>query len=143
MRAQRNRLAEVLLDDEARIRRDRKTSVGRNRDTKIRGNETTTVQTGNFRLKVDVGRATIEAMQSITLQVGLNKLVIDEVGIRMTSGQSSIQMTPANIITRSVILTSQGQAMNLVNGAVVVVKGTGLTTVGPVGLLVGAVVPPL
>lgn len=143
VRAQRNRLAEVLLDDEARIRRDRKTSVGRNRDTKIRGNETTTVQTGNFRLKVDVGRATIEAMQSITLQVGLNKLVIDEVGIRMTSGQSSIQMTPANIITRSVILTSQGQAMNLVNGAVVVVKGTGLTTVGPVGLLVGAVVPPL
>jgi type VI secretion system secreted protein VgrG len=142
LRAQRNRLAEVLLDDEARISRDRKTRVGRDRDTKIRGNETTTVETGNFRLKVDVGRATIEAMQSITLQVGLNKLVIDEIGVRLISGQSSIQMTPVDIVTRSVILTSQGQAMNLVNGAVVIVKGNALTTVGPVGLLVGALVPP-
>jgi hypothetical protein len=32
--------------------------------------------------------------------------------------------------------------MNLVNGAVVTVKGNALTTVGPVGLLVGALVPP-
>jgi type VI secretion system secreted protein VgrG len=143
VRAQRNRLAEVLLDDEARIRRDRKTHVGRNRDSAIHGNESTTVKTGDYRLTVDRGRATIKATQSITLQVGLNKLVIDQSGIRLTSGQSSIQMTPVTLATRSIVLTSQGQAMNMVNGGVVAVKGTGLTTVGPIGMVVGVVVPPL
>jgi type VI secretion system secreted protein VgrG len=143
VRAQRNRLAEVLLDDEARIRRDRKTHVGRDRDTRIHGNESTTVKTGNYRLTVDMGRATIEATQSITLKVGLNTLVIDKSGIRLTSGQSSVRMTPATLATRSVVMTSHGQSMNMVNGTVVVVKGTGLTTVGPVGLLAGLVKPPL
>jgi len=143
VRAQRNRLAEVLLDDEVRIRRDRKTRVGRNRDTAVHGNEVTTVETGDYKLTVDMGRATIQAMQSITLQVGLNKLVIDEVGIRLTSGQSAIEMTPIDIMTRGVMLVSEGEAMNVMNGAVVTVEGEALTTVGPIAVVVGAVVPPI
>jgi type VI secretion system secreted protein VgrG len=143
LRAQRNRLAEVLLDDEARIRRDRKTRVGRNRDTHIRGDETTSVERGNYRVSVGMGRATIQAAQSITLQVGANKLVIDQTGIQLVSGLSSIRMTPVNIMTKAVTLSSQGQAMQMIGGGVVVVKGSAATTVGPVALVVGVVAPPL
>ncbi|WP_010187916.1 type VI secretion system Vgr family protein [Sphingomonas sp. PAMC 26605] len=142
VRAQRNRLAEVLLDDEARIRRDRKTRVGRDRNTAVHGNEATTVETGNYRLKVEMGQAVIEAKQSITLQVGMNKLVIDTDGIRLTSGKSSVNLTPVNISADSMTVQTKGEIMAMISGEMVIINAQSSVTVGKNGEFFGSLIGP-
>jgi type VI secretion system secreted protein VgrG len=144
VRAQRNRLAEVLLDDEARIRRDRKTRVGRNRDTAVHGNEATTVETGNYRLKVAMGQAKIEAKQSITLQVGMNSLVIDSTGIRLTSGKSSVNLTPVTVSTKSMMVETSAEMMAMISGELIEINGQSGVVVAKNGAFFGTLIgPPL
>ena len=45
------------------------------------GNETLNIKTGNQSTKLDLGASTLEAMQSITLKVGQNSIVITQAGI--------------------------------------------------------------
>ncbi|MGC1302606.1 MAG: type VI secretion system tip protein TssI/VgrG [Caulobacteraceae bacterium] len=107
VRAQRNMLTEVLLDDEARISRDRTTTVHRN--------DSTTVQTGDHALTVSGGTATVSATRGITLEsattitlrVGMNTIVISEAGIAMNG------MT----------ITSEAETTQTLNGSVTSVLG--------------------
>lgn len=136
LRAQRNRLAEVLLDDEARIHRDRKTRVGRDRTTEIHHDEATTVETGDYSLRIEQGKATIEAAQSITLKVGLNTITIDQTGIRLESGLSSVDVKPVAITLDGLTIDSTAKTLNQVMGAVVIVKGTASAVLGPPGFAI-------
>ncbi|SDA24739.1 type VI secretion system Vgr family protein [Sphingomonas sp. NFR15] len=144
LRAQRNRLAEVLLDDEARISRDRKTRIGRNRSTAVRGDEATTVETGDYRLNVEMGQARIEAKQSITLQVGMNMLVIDNSGIHLKSGKSAVDLTPINISAEAMMIRSRGEIMTMLTGEAIVIDAQGGVIVGSNGVFTGTLIgPPL
>ncbi|MFD1951491.1 type VI secretion system Vgr family protein [Sphingomonas arantia] len=122
LRAQRDRLTEVMLDDETRVMRDRKDSVYRNK--------TTTVETGDAELKVKQGSVTIEATKRITLRVGQNMMVIDPTGIHCTAGPSRVDLTPASMILRSPIIIANAQLLQtmgmvtLIQGQLITIRGT-------------------
>jgi type VI secretion system secreted protein VgrG len=122
LRAQRDRLTEVMLDDETRVMRDRTATVFRD--------ESTTVETGNAELKVQRGSVTIEAATRITLRVGGNMIVIDPSGIHCTSGSSRVDLSPASLLMRSTMINANAQLLQtmgmatLIQGQLVTIRGT-------------------
>jgi len=105
LRAQRDRLAEVLLDDELRVQRDRKTRVGRDRKVEVRGDDSVSVETGNHTLDVARGSADITAAREIKLAVGLNTITVNEVGITLRVGMNNIMITQAGILLNGLTIT--------------------------------------
>jgi type VI secretion system secreted protein VgrG len=55
------------------------------------GNQTTTLDMGNITTKCSLGSITMQAMQSITLQVGPNSIVIDVTGVTINGIMVSVQ----------------------------------------------------
>ncbi len=78
------------------------------------GNQTTTLSMGNQTTKLDLGRpSTTEAMQSITLKVGANSIVIDQTGVTI----------------KGLMVTIEGETITQVKGdAVLILKG-GITMI--------------
>lgn len=79
------------------------------------GNDTLTIKKGNQDTKVELGSSTLEAMQSITLKVGQNSVVIDQAGITvkglMITIEGSVKLdakSPMTTVQGSGILTLQG-----------------------------------
>jgi len=64
-------------------------SQGNNSVTVSQGNDSLTVSTGNHSITISSGSSTINAAQSITLQVGSNSITISTTGITMNGGQIS------------------------------------------------------
>lgn len=126
LRAQRNRLAEVFLDDEARIQRDRTTRVGRDRTTEIRRNETVTVETGDHSVDVLRGGASITARQRISLAVGAHTLTITPAGITLRVGTNSVMLTQAGIVMNGMAITSRATTTQTISGALTTVTADGL-----------------
>jgi type VI secretion system secreted protein VgrG len=127
LRAQRNRLTEVLLDDEARIKRDRITTVYRD--------EKTDVQTGDYKLSVRAGEATTQAAQRITLKVGLNSITIDALGILLSVGPTQIRLSEAGIVMNGLTVTGEAETTMTLNGSITTVAGDAM-----LNLLGGALV---
>ncbi len=117
LRAQRNRLTEIFLDDEQNINRDRKTDVYRN--------DTTTVETGDYKVNAEQGNVEIRAEKSITLVVGLNKIVIDNSSINIISGLSKISLTEAQMSVNSPIIRIQSELFDL-NSLATILEGEAL-----------------
>ncbi|MGN6123090.1 MAG: type VI secretion system Vgr family protein [Sphingomonas oligoaromativorans] len=115
LRAQRNRLTEVLLDDEARIKRDRTATVHRD--------DRTTVETGDYSVSVRAGEATIEAARRITLKVGLNSITIDALGIALSVGPTQIRLSEAGILMNGLTVTGEAETTMTLNGSITTVTG--------------------
>jgi type VI secretion system secreted protein VgrG len=87
-------------------------STGNHSTTVSQGNRSAAISLGNDTVKVDLGAISHEAMQSITLKVGQNSIVIDQTGITM----------------KGIMIQATGQAMATVKGAMVEVNGSGMLT---------------
>jgi type VI secretion system secreted protein VgrG len=84
-----------------------------NHATKVsQGNRTAEISLGNESVKVDMGTITHEAMQSITLKVGQNSIVIDQTGITL----------------KGLMIQATGQTMATLKGPMVEVNGSGMLT---------------
>ncbi len=77
------------------------------------GNQTTKLSMGNQTTTLDLGQATTTAMQSITLKVGANSIVIDQTGVTI----------------KGLMVTIEGETITQVKGdAVLILKG-GITMI--------------
>jgi type VI secretion system secreted protein VgrG len=136
--AQRTMLTEVLLDETSKINRDVTLTIGRDRTKTIKNNETvtlkegsraTTIQkddtetlkTGDYSLKIDAGQATIEAAQKITLKVGENTIVISQQGIEIKGLMISAQ-AQTSLEAKSLTMDLKASAMMTINGAMVMIN---------------------
>ena len=102
------------------ILKDRTATLKQGHDTlKIdTGNRSTTIKQGNDTLKIEAGSQTVEAMQSITLKVGANKIVIDQQGITLEGIQIAIKGT-ATLDAKSPLTTVAGTGILTLQGGLV------------------------
>jgi type VI secretion system secreted protein VgrG len=85
------------------------------------GNQTTELKMGNQSTKMDLGSSTHEAMQSITLKVGQNSIVIDQTGVTIkglmvqTTGQIMVK-------TQAPMVQEQADAMLILKGGLTMIN---------------------
>jgi len=85
-----------------------------NRDVTISmGNESLKISMGNQSTKLDMGASTTEAMQSITLKVGQNSIVVDQTGVTI----------------KGLMVTIEGQGITQVKGDGVLILKGGMTMI--------------
>ena len=89
-------------------------STGNHSTTVSTGNHSTELNAGNYSLKMDAGSATIEAMQSITLKVGENEIVIDQTGVQI----------------KGMMVQIKAEATLDAEGAITQLKASGIMTIG-------------
>lgn len=85
------------------------------------GNMDTAVKMGNYTVKTSMGAVTIEAMQSITLKVGGNSVVIDQTGVTI-KGIMVTSEAQAIHKTKGTMTQVEGAAMTMVKGAIVMIN---------------------
>ena len=99
----------------------RSETTPRRSDSRSSEPRSTKVSTGNYDLKVSLGTITMEAMQSITLKVGQNSLVIDQTGVTikglMTSVQGQVQTEVKGLMTKV-----GGDAMLTLKGGITMIN---------------------
>jgi type VI secretion system secreted protein VgrG len=118
--AQKDFKRHVEHDDELKVENHQEITIHGNRTEKVEtGNEKVTIQQGNREIvvslgndkhKIDLGSQETEAMQSITLKVGMSSLTIDQMGVTIKGG----------------MVTVQGQMMTEVKAPMTTVSGTGM-----------------
>jgi type VI secretion system secreted protein VgrG len=93
-----------------------------NRDAIIdMGNDSITVKMGNHMRKINLGKSETEAMQSITLKVGANSIVVDQSGITLDGimiklkGQAMIQ-------SQAPMQKMNGDAMVMIKGGITMIN---------------------
>ncbi len=99
------------------------TTIGKgNYETKVStGNLKIGVSMGNIAVKADAGKIEIEAMQSITLKVGSNSMVIDQTGIKLDG--TMIKITGVAMAQlASPMTTVKGDGMLTLKGGVVMIN---------------------
>lgn len=93
-----------------------------NRSTTLKmGNDDTELKMGNFSLKCSLGAVTIEAMQSITLKVGGNSVVVDQAGVTIKGIMVLVQGT-AMAEVKAPMTQVKGDGMVIVQGGVVMIN---------------------
>ena len=86
-----------------------------NRSTTIKmGNDTHKVAMGNIDVKADLGKISMEAMQSIELKVGGSSIVIDQIGITI-KGTVKVEI-------KGVMVQSSADAMQVIKGGLVMIN---------------------
>jgi type VI secretion system secreted protein VgrG len=96
-------------------------SQGNMSTTVSMGNKTTGVSMGNYSLKTDLGAVTIEAMQSITLKVGGNSVVIDPTGVTIKGIMITAQ-AQAQLSASAPMVSISGDAMTQIQGGIVMIN---------------------
>jgi type VI secretion system secreted protein VgrG len=92
LHAEKDLTTEVEHDENRTVGNNRTTTITQNESkTVTQGNESIEIQQGNQSTKVDLGSITTQAMQSITLKVGENSIVINQEGITISGLNISIQ----------------------------------------------------
>lgn len=115
---------DVLVKNDTTIytKNDHTEKVKNNRTTTIEeGNEKLTVKMGNITEKVELGKTESEAMQSITLKVGQNSIVIDQTGITMKGLTIKIEGT-IMLETKAPMAQHKGDAMMTIKGGIVMIN---------------------
>lgn len=93
-----------------------------NQDTKLdMGNQSTLVSLGNISTKASLGKIEIEAMQSITLKVGMSKIELTQTGITMSGLMIDVKATLA-LNTDGLMSTHKGAAMMTIKGGIVMIN---------------------
>ncbi|WP_376099411.1 type VI secretion system Vgr family protein [Roseomonas sp. CCTCC AB2023176] len=85
------------------------------------GNQDNRVKMGNITEKVDLGSNTSEAMQSITLKVGQNSIVIDQTGITIKGITIKIEGT-AMLQTKAPMAQHNADGMMIIKGGIVMIN---------------------
>ncbi len=85
------------------------------------GNATHTIKMGNMTIKCSLGSITLEAMQSITLKVGSNTLVVDQTGITI-KGTMISEEAQAMHKTKAPMVQVDADAMVMVKGGIVMLN---------------------
>ena len=85
------------------------------------GNESHDIKMGNLSVKCDLGKVTIEAMQSITLKVGQSTVVIDQMGVTV-KGMMITEEATAMHKTKGVMVQVDADAMVMVKGGLVMIN---------------------
>jgi type VI secretion system secreted protein VgrG len=94
-----------------------------NFDTKLdMGNYKLTAGLGNVSIKASAGKVEIEAMQSITLKVGANTVVIDQSGVKISGMMLKMK---SELVTQ----LDAGLALKMKGGLMATLKGGLMTTV--------------
>jgi type VI secretion system secreted protein VgrG len=93
-----------------------------NRTAEIKqGNDEITVGMGNRTVKVNSGKITEEAMQSIELKVGQNSVKIDQTGVTIKGLMIKIEGQTTTDL-KGLTTTVSGDAMLTVKGGVVMIN---------------------
>jgi type VI secretion system secreted protein VgrG len=113
----------VASDDTVKIKGKQTTTITDNHTTKIeQGNDTFTadmgnvevnVKMGNHTTKLDLGKISSEAMQSIELKVGQSSIKVDQMGVTI----------------KGMMIKIEGQMMTQVKGLMTQVEGQAMTTI--------------
>jgi type VI secretion system secreted protein VgrG len=85
------------------------------------GNVTETIGQGNHSLKIDAGSSKVEAMQSITLKVGDNSVVIDQTGVKIKGIMVKIEGS-ATCNMKSPMTEVDGDGMLTLKGGVTMIN---------------------
>jgi type VI secretion system secreted protein VgrG len=85
------------------------------------GNDTLTVKMGNHVRKINLGKSETEAMQSITLKVGANKIVVDQTGITLDGIMIKFK-GQAMIDSQAPMQKMNGDAMVMIKGGITMVN---------------------
>jgi type VI secretion system secreted protein VgrG len=85
------------------------------------GNDTLTVKMGNHIRKISLGKSETEAMQSITLKVGANKIVIDQTGITLDGIMIKLK-GQAMIESQAPMQKMNGDAMVMIKGGITMIN---------------------
>jgi type VI secretion system secreted protein VgrG len=93
-----------------------------NRDAIIdMGNDSLTVKMGNHVRKINLGKSETEAMQSITLKVGANKIVVDQTGITLDGIMIKFK-GQAMIDSQAPMQKMNGDAMVMIKGGLTMIN---------------------
>jgi type VI secretion system secreted protein VgrG len=116
LHAQKDMKTEVENDQTLTVGNDRTVTINKGDETVTlkQGNQTTELKLGNISVKCDLGSITMEAMQSITLKVGMNSIKIDQTGITVTG----------------MMIKIDGQVLTEVKGLMTQVQGTAMLQLG-------------
>lgn len=85
------------------------------------GNDTLTVKMGNHIRKINLGKSETEAMQSITLKVGVNKIVVDQTGITLDGIMINFKGS-AMIKSQAPMQQMNGDAMVMIKGGITMIN---------------------
>lgn len=85
------------------------------------GNDTLTVKMGNHIRKINLGKSETEAMQSITLKVGANKIVVDQTGITLDGIMINLK-GQAMIKSQAPMQQMNGDAMVMIKGGITMIN---------------------
>jgi type VI secretion system secreted protein VgrG len=85
------------------------------------GNDTITVKMGNHIRKINLGKSETEAMQSITLKVGANKIVVDQTGITLDGIMIKFK-GQAMIDSQAPMQKMNGDAMVMIKGGITMIN---------------------
>jgi type VI secretion system secreted protein VgrG len=85
------------------------------------GNDTLTVKMGNHIRKINLGKSETEAMQSITLKVGANKIVVDQMGITLDGIMIKFK-GQAMIDSQAPMQKMNGDAMVMIKGGITMIN---------------------
>jgi len=131
MRAQKDMAARVEHDEDHHVYNDQQVTVDHDQDITVKNNRTVYVMEGNYQtsvvkqhrtafihqgndnVNVQMGSHTTQAMQSITLKVGQNSIVIDQTGVTI----------------KGLMVTIEGQSITQVKGDSVLILKGGVTLI--------------
>jgi type VI secretion system secreted protein VgrG len=85
------------------------------------GNDSLTLKMGNLSVKCDLGKVTIEAMQSITLKVGQSTVVVDQTGVTVKGLMITEEATAVHK-TKAPMVQVDADAMVMVKGGLVMIN---------------------
>lgn len=86
-----------------------------------KGNETTTIKMGDHILKTSLGSIMMEAMQSITLKVGSNSIVIDQMGVTIKGIKVAVE-AQATLDAKSPMTTVKGDGILTLKGGLTLIN---------------------
>jgi len=132
------RVVEIIKDDSVKITGKQDYEVKGNQSLKVtdgdkkvaisKGNYDNKLDMGNFKLTAAMGKVEIEAMQSITLKVGSNTLVIDQTGVKIDGMQLKFKAAMAAEMEGGLTLKLKGGLQTDLEGGLMTNIKAGLLT---------------
>jgi type VI secretion system secreted protein VgrG len=111
----------VEHDDDLQVGNNQTITVTNNRtETVERGNDSVTIQTGDRSIEVSLGSSSLEAMQTITLKVGMSSITIDQTSITLSAMNINLQGQLA-VDIQGVMTTVTGSAVLTLSGGVLMI----------------------
>jgi type VI secretion system secreted protein VgrG len=107
-----------------------------NFDTKLdMGNYKLTAGLGNVSIKASAGKVEIEAMQSITLKVGANTVIIDQSGVKISGMMLKLKSQMITQVDAGLMLKMKGGLMATLKGGLMTTVQGGLMSTLKSGLM--------